>query len=126
MITEPPPTTLMPHVGPPKWMLVAGSFAAECIAVRKSDGLSAHVSIKGNGDPAFTGTAKMIGELVIALATLGSFQGKVGYLSPAHVIDTAELERRWTAVDTGAWVNITHMKKNENVMKIKRYPAMQT
>merc|ERR1712060_666349 len=108
MFTHPPTMTLDPHVGPPRWMLEAGSFAAHGWAFRKSDGRVAHVTIEGQQDPAYLGTARMTSELVIALATSGPYKGKVGYLSPAQVIDTTELEHRWTSVDNGAWVKITH------------------
>merc|ERR1719210_1567985 len=98
-VTQPSPMMPGTHTGLPQWMLNEGAFGAEAWSIRKKDGRAARVKLAGMGDPAFVGSARMTSELAISLAINGPFKGRVGYLSPAQVVDTAVLEDLWKAVD---------------------------
>lgn len=100
--------------GPPVWLRKEGSFSAEATAFRNTSNY-ARVYLEGQGDPSNLGTTKMSVELALGLAEHGPKNHTGGYLTPAVVIDTEELERRLSAADGGKFMTIIHTRAGENV-----------
>eukprot|EP00747_Dinoflagellata_sp_TGD_P194313 gnl/TRDRNA2_/TRDRNA2_61591_c1_seq1.p1 gnl/TRDRNA2_/TRDRNA2_61591_c1~~gnl/TRDRNA2_/TRDRNA2_61591_c1_seq1.p1 ORF type:complete len:258 (-),score=35.37 gnl/TRDRNA2_/TRDRNA2_61591_c1_seq1:218-964(-) len=81
-----------PGEGPPPWLLDAGAFTLYVTAA--TGDRSCTVEVRGNGDPGYGATSKMLAELGLCLSfDLGSAPTNTGLLTPSVALGKTLVER---------------------------------
>merc|ERR1712079_799002 len=82
-------TNPSPGQVPPQWVRKHGSFAGTAIAngrwernPGKNNGMNAHITLEGHGDPSFMGSAIMATVVALGLTVLSPDEKTGGYLTP--------------------------------------------
>jgi short subunit dehydrogenase-like uncharacterized protein len=112
-VVKPIPLRPKPGQGPPAWLRRAGKFGLLVKAFSKTGGAWVKAEIKGQGDPGYSATSKLLAETGLCLLLdSNKLTAKGGVLTPATALGHV-LRERLMAVQGGRFMQFRILEKKE-------------